>query len=411
MAFSLFVDGLPLEMSWDWLQQIFRGEGDIIDVYVSKKIRRRSDCRFGFVRFRKLEEAKMAVRNLNGVMIREKIMRVSFAKYDKNGRLWTDSFMQEEENESKVGRAVKLREVSNGGRSLKEAVEGMPHNKVKEVWAKNNHRFLEGSGVDMNRKEVEMMKLKEMAWRLADEIFKVTSKEEVIRNIGGVVVEMISEFKKKDFVSAVLDGCRKTGEEEEEVLPVAEEEEQLGVFLEDELVISMLHKDQQAPMPLIGPFDFSKEREGVGQSADGVNPSCSSGGRKQKVGLANHVCSGPLDQNQHLPSFDGAIGLAYAEPESSGPVCPPGFEFMVDVTGLSNNNQIQCVNLENTRGQDSLENEREAFQSFGVSSCSVSSLAEKVPQTPVIESELAVQEDEIEDDLQDEENLVEAQVT
>ena len=92
----MFVDGLPLEMTWDWLQQIFRGEGDITDVYVSKKKRRSRDCRFGFVRFKKVEEAKMAIRNLNGVMIRGKIMKVSFAKYGKKGRLWTDVFTQKE---------------------------------------------------------------------------------------------------------------------------------------------------------------------------------------------------------------------------------------------------------------------------------------------------------------------------
>ena len=253
-AVSLFVDGLPLEMSWDWLQQIFRGEGNIIDVYGSKKKRSRRDCRF--VRFRKLEEAKMAVRNLNGVMIREKIMKASFAKYDKNGRPWTDSFMQEEENESKaVGRAVKIIKATNGGRSFKEVVEGLSRNIEKDDWAKDNHRSIEGFGVGMNRNETEMMNLKEMTWRLVDEIFKAASREEVIRNIGSVFVEMISELKKK-VVLADLGDCRNTGEKEEDEPRVAEEEEQLGVLLEEELVISMLHKDQQAPMPLIGSFFF-----------------------------------------------------------------------------------------------------------------------------------------------------------
>ena len=35
MGFSLFVDGLPSEMTWDWLMQIFRGVGEIKDVFVS----------------------------------------------------------------------------------------------------------------------------------------------------------------------------------------------------------------------------------------------------------------------------------------------------------------------------------------------------------------------------------------
>ena len=79
-AYSLFIDELPMEMTLDWLLQIFRGEGKIIEVYVSHKRRSKNDCRFGFVRFKKLEEAKKAIRNLDGVKIRDKFMKVSFAR-------------------------------------------------------------------------------------------------------------------------------------------------------------------------------------------------------------------------------------------------------------------------------------------------------------------------------------------
>ena len=63
---SLFVDGLPWEMNWRWLTHIFRGEGEVSDVYVSHKRRRCNSSKFGFVRFKKLEEATNAVNNLNG---------------------------------------------------------------------------------------------------------------------------------------------------------------------------------------------------------------------------------------------------------------------------------------------------------------------------------------------------------
>ena len=85
-AVSLFIDGLPIEMTWEWLLQIFREEGVVTDVYVSQKRRNNYACRFDFVRFEKLEEARKTVRNLDGVKIRGKIMKVSFAKYDKNGK-------------------------------------------------------------------------------------------------------------------------------------------------------------------------------------------------------------------------------------------------------------------------------------------------------------------------------------
>ena len=103
MVFSLFIDGLPKEMTRDWLLHIFRGEGVVSnvyifweegvvsDVYVSSKRRRFHDYRFGFVRFELLVDAKKAVRNLDGAKIRGYRLQVSFAMYDKNGRPWTDS--------------------------------------------------------------------------------------------------------------------------------------------------------------------------------------------------------------------------------------------------------------------------------------------------------------------------------
>ena len=73
-------------MTWDGLLQIFRGEGEILEAFVSQKMSHNCDCRFGFVRFKRLGEARSAVRNLDGVKIRGKNIKVSFAKYDKNGK-------------------------------------------------------------------------------------------------------------------------------------------------------------------------------------------------------------------------------------------------------------------------------------------------------------------------------------
>ena len=70
MAYTLFINGLPWEMCSDWLLQIFRWEGEVIDVYISQKRRRYCDGKFGFVRFKELEEALNAVRNLDGARIR-----------------------------------------------------------------------------------------------------------------------------------------------------------------------------------------------------------------------------------------------------------------------------------------------------------------------------------------------------
>ena len=77
-AFSLYIDGLPMEMTWDWLLKIFRGEREVIDVHVSQKRRRNNNCWFGLFGFKKLDKASNAVRNLNDVKIREKSLKVFF---------------------------------------------------------------------------------------------------------------------------------------------------------------------------------------------------------------------------------------------------------------------------------------------------------------------------------------------
>ena len=84
-VYSLFIDGLPWKITWDWLLDIFRGEGEVLDVYVSKKRRRFNGSRFGFVRYKNLEKAMKAARNLNGARLRGRRLKVSLAKYDKRG--------------------------------------------------------------------------------------------------------------------------------------------------------------------------------------------------------------------------------------------------------------------------------------------------------------------------------------
>ena len=95
MTYTLFIDDLPWEMSWVWLKQLFRGEGEVIDVFISQKRRRYSNGKFGFIRFKELEEVLNAVRNLDGAKIRGGRIKVSFAKYGKNDKLQKNLAMVE----------------------------------------------------------------------------------------------------------------------------------------------------------------------------------------------------------------------------------------------------------------------------------------------------------------------------
>ena len=49
----------------------------MVDVFVSHKRRYSRENCFGFVQFRKMEETLNAIRNLNGIKVREKILKVS----------------------------------------------------------------------------------------------------------------------------------------------------------------------------------------------------------------------------------------------------------------------------------------------------------------------------------------------
>ena len=72
-------------MTWDWLLQLFKFEGQVIEVFVSQKRQKNNDNRFDFVRYNTREEALNAVKNLNGIRLSGKTLKVSFAKYERNG--------------------------------------------------------------------------------------------------------------------------------------------------------------------------------------------------------------------------------------------------------------------------------------------------------------------------------------
>ena len=75
-----------------------------------------------------MEEARNAIRHLNGAMLTGRSMKVSFAKYDKNDMPWNGAAPQAVDQVSKsVGRESKHRKTTNDGRSFKEVVEGLHH--------------------------------------------------------------------------------------------------------------------------------------------------------------------------------------------------------------------------------------------------------------------------------------------
>lgn len=78
---SVYVDNLPFEMDEVWLRQIFKGYGEVMDVYIPKKRSSRFNTKFGFIRFLSMEEAHRAIQDLDGILIRDFNIHVNLAKF------------------------------------------------------------------------------------------------------------------------------------------------------------------------------------------------------------------------------------------------------------------------------------------------------------------------------------------
>ncbi|CAO2825109.1 unnamed protein product [Amaranthus hypochondriacus] len=83
---SLFVDGLPRNYPNYCLKKLFSMVAVVFDSFVSRKRRPHKTCAFGFVRLRSRREALKVIKSLNGFRVEENIIRVSFAKFDRNGK-------------------------------------------------------------------------------------------------------------------------------------------------------------------------------------------------------------------------------------------------------------------------------------------------------------------------------------
>ena len=402
-AVTLFIDGLPMEMTWDWLLQIFKGEGEIIDVYVSQKRRRNNDCQFGFVRFKKLDEARKAIKNLNGVKIREKSLKVSFAKYDKEGRPWNGVVLQEAEKvaDATVEKEDKYRKVTNVGRSYKEVVESRPQNLKLDGWRLKNPRILTGSESHLNRMKNDRMNLKGMIWEVVEEFFSSDNMEGIKQKLGILIEEALRVINKDEGTVTKLIGCRNEDEEQRS----DGEEKQAGVFLEEELVHSMLHKDQSLTNSPIGYFESDLTLEGSSQYDPEVGPMGKSANE------ANHL-HGPVTQ-AHSPVAAPARtnDLGFEEQTCSSPDCPPGYEDFMGGIGLSDVAKMQNGSNEKSDCAKVLEERNEDDQSCGESHGSFSNSIDKVPQTPLLDSVSFLNRDNNEEVMPDGEDLVEARIT
>ncbi|KAH7846637.1 hypothetical protein Vadar_016320 [Vaccinium darrowii] len=92
--FTVFADNLPQDMDAGWLRQIFSSFGRVVDVFIPLKRSLGFKTKFGFIRFKKKEEATCAIDALDGLLIRNFRILVQFAKYPKSTPSTVKSFQK-----------------------------------------------------------------------------------------------------------------------------------------------------------------------------------------------------------------------------------------------------------------------------------------------------------------------------
>ena len=191
--------------------------------------------------------------------------------------------------------------------------------------------------------------------------------------------------------------CRKKGREAR----MAGMDEQCEIFLEEELVSSMMHKYQRESSSLIGAFEYSLLLEAF-------ELGCSEVGQVGKhMEEAKSGCGPSLEGQAPMIFNTSTSRMGLEEPVCSSLECPPGFEDYFDVIGPSKS----PPRLSSSKGKFERENFLE--EENGIDQCLGESLGsvEKVPQTPFFESTPNRQSDDYGVMIPFEEDLVEARIT
>ncbi|MED6108757.1 hypothetical protein PIB30_027167 [Stylosanthes scabra] len=68
-TFNIFADNLPEDATLEWLWKVFGKTGKVVDIYLSRKIRRANTLKFAFIRYRSREEVETTIDHLDGWLV------------------------------------------------------------------------------------------------------------------------------------------------------------------------------------------------------------------------------------------------------------------------------------------------------------------------------------------------------
>ncbi|KAK8633341.1 hypothetical protein V6N13_014187 [Hibiscus sabdariffa] len=86
-VFSLYVENIPKALHWKGLGHVFARYGDVVDVFIARKLSK-AGKKFGFVRFKKQDDANRAIVSLNGFVLNGAKLSVSMAKFARGRAEW-----------------------------------------------------------------------------------------------------------------------------------------------------------------------------------------------------------------------------------------------------------------------------------------------------------------------------------
>ena len=134
-------------------------------------------------------------------------------------------------------------------------------------------------------------------------------------------------------INAIHRGASFDHKKEEEELRMEGRDELLGLFLEEDLILSILHKDQGISDSLISDFEYALALESSALSCLVVDPL----GRC--IEEANHFLGPGLQDHSPLLLNARSKVMDYAEPTCNGPDFCLGLKILL-VVGLSDRAQI-----------------------------------------------------------------------
>ena len=224
----------------------------------------------------------------------------------------------------------------------------------------------------------EIVKVKEMVRRVMEETLSSDNFEGIKRKLGIVLKEALRVIKRDEDILNELPGYKNGAEKQQ---PVGGDE-QSGTFLEEKLIISILHKDQCVAVPLIGSFEPTLICEASSHNSPVVGP-------KENCAKEARQLHGPSQSGLHVhPILDAPTSskdLGLVELACSGLECPPGFENWIGEVRPHHVGISHCRTLDNCGVSNAWVDRIEDDQGIGYSHGLFSNSTKMVPQTPLLE--------------------------